>query len=120
MQYALLIYADEADWQNMSDAEREATIAEYGALTRDLRRADKFRGGEQLQPVATATTVRSPNGETLVHDGPYTETKEALGGFFLIEAESLDEAIEWAARLPTARRGTIEVRPIVETPGNGA
>jgi hypothetical protein len=120
MQYTLLIYNDEADWERMNDDERRAVYGEYGELIRDLRAQGKMLGGEQLQSVATATSVRVRDGDALVADGPFTETKEVLCGFFLIDAESLDEALDWAARVPGAQRGTVEVRPIVETPGNGA
>src|SRR3954466_3193040 len=116
MKYALLIYTEEA----ASDEERGAIYAEYGALSRDLRENGKLLGAEELQPVATATSVRVRDGDALVHDGPFAETKEALGGFYLIEAESLDEAIDWAGRIPSARTGTIEVRPVVDRSGNGA
>jgi hypothetical protein len=113
MQYALLIYGDESAWETLSDGDRNKLYREYGRLSADLRDQGKFLGGEELQPVATATTVEVRDGETLVSDGPFTETKEALGGFYLVEAESLDEAIEWASRIPTARTGKIEVRPVV-------
>ena len=114
MHYLLLIYGDEARWESMPDDDRSATYREYGALSADLREQGKLLGGEELQPVTTATTVQVRNGDTLVSDGPYAETREALGGFFLIEAESLDEAIEWASRIPTARTGTVEVRPVAQ------
>jgi hypothetical protein len=113
MQYALLIYGDESAWETLPDADRNALYQEYGRLSADLREQGKFLGGEELQSVATATTVQVREGETLVSDGPFTETKETLGGFYLVEAESLDEAIDWASRIPTARTGTIEVRPVV-------
>jgi hypothetical protein len=119
MQYLLLIYGDEARWDAVSDEDRTAVYREYGALSADLRDQGKFLGGEELQPITTATTVQVRDGDTVVSDGPYAETKEALGGFYLIEAESLDEAIEWAARIPTARTGTIEVRPVAANPGSG-
>jgi hypothetical protein len=114
VQYALLIYGDESQWSSLSDDDRSATYREYSQLSSDLRRREKLRGGEELQSVATATTVRIRDDETLVSDGPFAETKESLGGFFLVDAESLDEAIEWAARIPAARTGTVEVRPVVD------
>jgi hypothetical protein len=117
MQYALLIYADEAGWEEAQDSERAAMLAQYVELARDLRARGQLLGGEELCPVATATSVRVREGDTIVSDGPFTETKEALGGFYLIEAESLDEAIEWASRIPAAKRGTIEIRPLVPGPG---
>jgi hypothetical protein len=113
MQYALLIYGDEESPEGRSDEERRAWYAEYSALSTDLRTEGKLLGGEELQPVATATAVRVRNGDTIVSDGPFAETKEVLGGFYLIDADSLDEAIDAAARIPSARIGTIEVRPVV-------
>ena len=114
MQYALLIYGDETQWSSLSDEDRSAAYSEYAQLSSDLGRQEKLRGGEELQSVVTATTVRIRDDETLVSDGPFAETKESLGGFFLVDAESLDEAIEWAARIPAARTGTVEVRPVVD------
>lgn len=112
MQYALLIYGDEDVPERRTDDERNAWYAEYSAYTAGLRKDGKLLGGEELQPVATATAVRVRNGDTLVSDGPFAETKEVLGGFYLIDADSLDDAIDAAARIPSARIGTIEVRPI--------
>jgi hypothetical protein len=120
MQYMLLIYGEEGTWEARSNAERETLHREYAQLSRDLRREDKLLGGEELQPVATATTVQVRAGDAVVTDGPFAETKETLGGFYLIEADSLDEAIEWAGRIPSARYGTIEVRPVVDHSENGA
>jgi hypothetical protein len=120
MQYMLLIYGDQDTWEARS-AEEEATLmAAYGQLGRDLREQGKLRVGEELQPIATATTVRVRGGDTVVMDGPFADTKEVLGGFYLIDADSLDEAIEWAGRIPDAKVGTIEVRPVVDHSGNGA
>jgi hypothetical protein len=120
MQYMLLIYGEERAWDARSDAERKAMYEEYTQFSRDLRSEDKLLAGEELQPIATATTVQVRAGDAVVTDGPFAETKEALGGFYLIEADSLDEAIEWAGRIPSARHGTIEVRPVVDHSGNGA
>ena len=120
MQYMLLIYADEADWETYSEEERRAIYAEYGKLNGELRAQGKLISGDELQPIATATTVQVRAGDAVVTDGPFAETKEALGGFYLIDADSLDEAIEWAGRIPSARYGTIEVRPVVDHSGNGA
>ena len=120
MQYALLIYGEEATWQARAEAEETAVMAEYGRLGDALREQKKLIRGEELQPTATATTVQVRNGNAIVSDGPFADTKEVLGGFFLIEADSLDEAIEWAERVPDARYGTIEVRPLVDHSGNGA
>jgi hypothetical protein len=114
MKYLLLIYGEDGNWEGKSDDERQAMYAEYGALVGDLTERGKMVGGDELQPASTATTVRVRGGETMVTDGPFAETKEALGGYFVVEAESLDEALEIAARIPTAREGSIEVRPVVE------
>jgi hypothetical protein len=120
MQYMLLIYGEEGSWESYSEDERNAVYAEYGKLNGDLRMQGKLIAGDELQPVATATTVQVRNGGTLVSDGPFAETKEALGGYYLIDAESLDEAIEWAAKIPSARKGKIEIRPVVDHTGAGA
>jgi hypothetical protein len=113
MQYMLLIYTEPGAWEAYSDEERNALYQEYFGLSNDLREQGKMVSANELQPTATATTVTVREGDTVVTDGPFAETKEALGGYYLIEAESLDEAIEWAARIPSARRGKVEVRPVV-------
>jgi hypothetical protein len=113
MQYLLLIYDDESQWASMPDEKRDSLYAAYGTFTAELRDSGAFVGAHQLQPTSTATAVQVRDGETLTTDGPFAETKERLGGYYLIEVESLDEAIEWAAKIPTARAGTIEVRPVV-------
>jgi hypothetical protein len=113
MQYMLLIYDEEGSWEARSEHERNAIYEEYFALSRDLHAQGKLIGSNELQSTATATSVRVKDGETIVSDGPYAETKETLGGYYLIEAESLDEALEWAARIPAARDGLVEVRPVV-------
>jgi hypothetical protein len=110
----LLIYDDESHWQGMSDAERNAILGEYGSFTRSIRDAGIMRAGDALQPTASATTVRVRDGRTVVGDGPFAETKEQLGGYYLIECETLDEALEAAARIPAARLGSVEVRPVLE------
>jgi hypothetical protein len=106
MQYLLLIHDDET--QDNGDL-----MPEYMAYGEALREAGSLVGANQLQPSDTATTVRVRGGETLVTDGPFIETKESLGGYYLVEAGSLDEAVEWAAKIPSARFGHIEVRPVV-------
>jgi hypothetical protein len=112
MQYALLIYSEPP--QSEPAPEQLAQIhQQYNAYTGDLRAADAMRGGEQLQDARMATTVRVRDGKTLVTDGPFAETKEEFGGFYLIEAADLDEALKWAAKVPGAQWGSIEVRPIV-------
>ena len=110
MKYALLIYSNGGEFQNLSEAEQNAVYAEYMAISESAG----IVGGDELQGADTATTVRVQNGETVTTDGPFAETKEALGGFFLFEADDLDAAIEIAARIPAARTGAIEVRPVVE------
>ncbi len=113
MQYLLLIHDDEQRWARMPEAEQNAIYAEYMAFTSDLRESGAYVGGNRLQPASTAVTVRVRDGEQVVTDGPFAETKEQLGGYYMVEAESLDEALEWAARIPSARLGSIEVRPVV-------
>jgi hypothetical protein len=113
MQYMLLIHDDEAQWGRFSPEEREALKQEYFQLSNDLRDHGAYVTGAQLQPTSTATTVQLRDGETLTTDGPFAETKEQLGGYYLIDVESLDEAIEWASKIPSARFGKIEVRPLV-------
>ena len=114
MRYALLIYASEQDWASQTEEQAQAVNQEYMAFTKDIIDRGLMKGGEALQGIATATTVRVRDGETLTTDGPFAETKEQLGGFYLVEAKDLDEAIELAARIPDVRRGSIEVRPVME------
>jgi hypothetical protein len=114
MKYALLIYASEQDWANQSEEQGQAQFQEYMAFTKDIVDRGIHQSGEALQPTATATTVRVRDGETLTTDGPFAETKEQLGGFYVVEAKDLDEAIEIAARIPDVRGGSIEVRPVME------
>jgi len=116
MQYLLLIHADERVWPAMSDDERRRIVEEYAAVTDEMHERGAYLGSNRLAPTSTASTVRVRDGEDVVTDGPFAETKEQLGGYFLIDVESLDEALEWAARLPTARRGSVEVRPIQPVP----
>ena len=113
MQYMLLIYAEESGWESMSADDRTSTMERYRAFTEELQAAGAMVGAERLQPTGNATTLRIRDGERLVTDGPFAETKEQLGGYYLIEADSLDEALDWAARIPSARDGSIEVRPVV-------
>jgi hypothetical protein len=110
---ALLIYTDERQ-NGASEEEQEKMMGEYFAYTEGIRSSGHMLGGEALHPVAAATTVQVRDGKTLVTDGPFAETKEKLGGFYLVEAKDADEAIELAARIPDSRNGKIEVRPIVE------
>ncbi len=118
MQYMLLIFDDERVWGDLSEEERGRLYAEYGTFTNEIREAGALVSADQLQPSSTATLVQVRDGETLTTDGPFAETKEQLGGYYLIEAESLDEAIEWAAKIPSAKGGTIEVRPVVQLPAS--
>jgi hypothetical protein len=113
MQYLLLVYHDEVQWEKLTDAERQKIYGGYRGLRRDLEGKNKFKGGGQLQPTATATTVRLRNGKRSVMDGPFAETKEQLGGYILIEADDHEEALTIAARVPSVHTGSIEVRPVV-------
>ncbi|HYE41754.1 MAG TPA: YciI family protein [Caulobacteraceae bacterium] len=110
MQYALLIYEDERNYQD--EAVYKSILDQHNAFSEEL--GDRIRGGAELKPVATATTVRqsAPGAARTVHDGPFAETREQLGGFYLIEAADLDEALAWARKLPMAGAGCIEVRPV--------
>jgi hypothetical protein len=114
MQYMLLIYGDENGGSGMSEAEQQAEMAKWFAYTEELRGAGVMKGGDALQPTATATSVRDDGGEALVTDGPFAETKEQLGGYYLLDVADLDEAIRWAHKCPGAKSGTIELRPILE------
>jgi len=115
-QYMLLIYEDEKNYQKVSEADGKAIMAAYGDFTASIQKAGQFKAGDALQPVATATTVRVKDGKTVKTDGPFAETKEQLGGYYLVEAKNLDEAIAIAARIPAARTGSIEVRPVMVMP----
>ncbi|HET7034665.1 MAG TPA: YciI family protein [Thermomicrobiaceae bacterium] len=114
MRYLLLIYEDE---QALDDAERARCYIESSRLAHDLKAAGQFHSTAPLHSTATATSVRLREGKKLVTDGPFAETREQLGGYFLIEAADLDEAIAIATRIPSARRGTVEIRPVVELHG---
>jgi hypothetical protein len=108
VQYLLLIYSDE----NRDAEAGEDVLRRYGVFTQEVRDSGKLITADRLQPTTTATTVRIRNGETLVTDGPFAETKEQLGGFYLLECENIDEALEYAAKIPAAESGSIEVRPV--------
>lgn len=114
MKYILLIYDEEQAWAKLSENEVGHIYAEYRQLRDDLTSKGQFLDGSQLHPTTAATSVRLRDGKQLVTDGPFAETREQLGGFFLVEAKDLDEAIALATRIPSARMGTIEVRPLVE------
>ena len=114
MKYMLLIYREEAAMLSMSEADRSQMTAAYGAYTQAMMQAGTFVDGGRLRPTNAATTVRTANGNTEVLNGPYAETREQLGGYYMIEAPDLDAALSWAARCPGASTGSIEVRPIWE------
>jgi hypothetical protein len=113
MKYLCLIYEAESQWNAMSEAEMGAVLGEYGTFTRDIVASGHMVSGEALTPVHTATTVRVRNGKVTTTDGPFAETKEQLGGFYLIEARDLNEAIQIGGRIPTAKTGCVEVRPVM-------
>ena len=118
MKYLCLIYSQESQMASMSKSESDALMSEYWAFTEAIKKSGHYVAGEALQPVHTATTVRIRNGKLSTTDGPFAETKEQLGGFYMIEARDLNDAIQVASRIPGARVGTIEVRPIAEVPIN--
>ena len=114
MRYMLLIYADEREKTEWTEEMWGQHMGAYIKYTEDLEKSGKMLGGDALQPISDATTVRVRGGNTVPTDGPFAETKEQLGGFYMIEANDLDEAIEWAAKIPEASLGSVEVRPIME------
>lgn len=107
-----LIYVDEGRWEGLPSEEREGILEQYMAFSREARDAGVMVAGDELAPVRDATTVRVREGGTVVTDGPYAEVKEALGGYFVLECPTIDEAVAWAARIPGAAHGAIEVRPV--------
>jgi len=113
VQYMLLIYGDQSQRGSMSEEEMGQIFQAYGAYTQELQTSGAMVAGDALQPIETATTVRVRNDETLTTDGPFAETKEQLGGYYLVDVSSLDEALEWAAKIPGARHGSVEVRPVM-------
>jgi hypothetical protein len=116
MQYMLLIYGNEAAMKSATEADRDAMFRSYREYTEGLIKGGNMKAGEGLQPTATATTVRVRDGKTLTTDGPFAETREQLGGYYLVEAKDLDEATKLAARIPGAQVGSIEVRPVMQLP----
>ena len=114
MKYLCLIYDEEKKLAAMSKGDSDAFMSEYFAFTEGIRKTGHYLGGEALQPVQTATTVRIRNGKVSTTDGPFAETKEQLGGFYLINAKDLNDAIQVASKIPSARLGSVEVRPIME------
>ncbi|MBA2545117.1 MAG: YciI family protein [Deltaproteobacteria bacterium] len=119
MQYLLLIYGNEGAWEDMKDHERDGHFQDYMKFTSDIKASKHFLGGDALQGVKTATTVRVRDGKTQTTDGPFAETREQLGGYYLIEAKDLDEAVKIAARIPDAKigNGCIEIRPVMSFNG---
>jgi hypothetical protein len=113
MQYLLLIYSEEKVEARMSESERQKMHADYGVYTKGIVASGNFKGGNALQPTASATTVRVREGKTLSTHGPFAETREQLGGYYLVEAKDLDEATRLAAGIPSAKTGSIEIRPIM-------
>jgi hypothetical protein len=114
MRYMCLIYDNPQTWQEMPKPEADGIMGEYFAFTKDIKDSGHYQAGEALQAVSTATTVRVRNGKLSTTDGPFAETKEHLGGFYLIDARDLNEAIQIASRIPSARFGSVEVRPVVD------
>ena len=114
MQYLLLIYENEKNYATMSENESKKIMGEYFAFTEEIKKNGKMVAGDALQPTHTATTVRVRDGKRLTTDGPFAETKEQLGGYYLVEAKDLDEAINIAGKIPAAKNGSIEVRPIMK------
>ncbi|HYO46291.1 MAG TPA: YciI family protein [Gemmatimonadota bacterium] len=114
MRYLCLIYDEEKTLEEMSKSESDATMGEYFGFTEGIQKSGHYIGGEALQPIQTTTTVRVRKGKVSTTDGPFAETKEQLGGYYLINAKDLDDAIQVAAKIPSARLGSVEVRPIME------
>ncbi|MGY3604640.1 MULTISPECIES: YciI family protein [unclassified Bradyrhizobium] len=112
MQYLLMIYQNEVEYAKLDAATSQKMMEEYGKFTQSIIQSGNFKAGDRLRPTTTATTVRVRDGKTLTTDGPFAETREQLGGYYLIEAKDLDTALAIAARIPSARLGAIEVRPI--------
>ena len=120
MKYMWLIYDDTKVWEKFTDAQRQQGMELYMRFTNELKASGKYIGSNQLQPASVATSVRQREGKRLVTDGPYAETKEQLGGYYMIEAKDLDEAVAIAERVPSAKWGVVEVRPIVERPAHAS
>ena len=112
MQYLLMIYQNEVEYAKIDTGTSQKMSAEYEAFTKSIIQSGNFKAGDRLRPASTATTVRVKDGKVMTTDGPFAETREQLGGYYLIEAKDLNAAIEIAARIPSARIGSIEVRPI--------
>jgi hypothetical protein len=115
MKYLLLICGEENAWATMADGDRQQLMADFRQFTRDIQDNGQYVSGSQLQPSTAATSVRVRDGKRLVTDGPFAETREQLGGYYIVDVKHLDEAIALAARIPSVRTGTVEVRPLIET-----
>ena len=113
MQYLLMIYANEAEYGKIDPATLQKVYEEYGTFTQSIVKSGNFKAGDRLQPTTTATTIRIRDGKTMTTDGPFAETREQLGGYYLIEAANLDDALRIGARIPSVRMGSIEVRTVV-------
>lgn len=116
MQYILMLYTEETGWSRLTQAEQQNAMAAYNAFTEALTKAGALKAVDRLQPASTATTVRIANGKSQVLNGPYADSKEQLGGYYIIEVPDLDAALSWAARCPAASHGIVEVRPLWATP----
>ena len=116
MKYLCLIYGDESRWATYSKEQAESELSEYMAFTDDVRKSGHMLGGDALQATSTATTVRVRNGKVSTTDGPFAETKDQLGGYYLVDVPDNDEAVRWAAQCPGAKHGACEVRPLNPTP----
>ena len=113
MKYLCTIYGEEGQWSNATPEQMGQVMAAYNAFSEEAGAAGVILGGEGLEPTSSATTIRVRDGERILSDGPFAETKEQLGGFYLLECNSLDEAIDWAAKIPGAATGSVEVRPVM-------
>ena len=116
MKYALLIYAAEKDWAAKSKDEQQRVYEEYWAYSVELKKSGKMLSCEPLDPTSTATTIRVRNGKAIPTDGPFADTKEQLGGIYVVDVKDLNEAITWASKIPDARNGSIEIRPLMNVP----
>lgn len=120
MLYLLMLHSEEAGWMQLSQTQQQQAVAAYQAYSEALKKAGHFVGSNRLRPVATATTVRVVDGKTQVQDGPYADSKEQLGGYYLIDVADMDAALSWAARCPGASHGVIEVRPVWSEPARAS
>ena len=120
MQYLLMLYSDETAWGKLTKSQQEQGVAAYGAYTEALKKAGVHKSSNRLQPISAATTVRVADGKSQVLDGPYIDSKEQIGGYYLIDVPDLDSALSWAARCPGASHGVVEVRPVWAMPAAAA